>query len=161
MIKVIMPLTICVCMCACAPHKRQVEVTPTASVVITNRTPSDEDQIKLVICEYLIRTVLKPSHETVLFVGVNEADRQALSSRMPGLDLRPGTNARYVKGQGVRDTLSNAEGLLLSVQRVTVTGDRALADGGYLGAAGVMFRFELRKEAEWKVSACSSGTVAD
>jgi len=109
----------------------------------------DQSQIKVLVCDYVIRKTLS-DHTSVVFVVLDDTERHALASRLPGFKLLPTPHTEATEDAGSRvDKQSKEIGVELEVSAVEINGRqaRALASWGDFTSRV----FELEKTDEWRI----------
>ena len=124
-------------------------------------TLTEESQIRLIICEYLLQEVIKPSSNTVLFISAKKDEYAVMKSKFPNLRVTLAEQAEITADRKMLDTISREPGVILEVKWVKINDQKAVAHGGYFAGAGVTFDFDMRKDKDWRIEKVSGPTIAD
>ncbi len=124
-------------------------------------TLTEESQIRLIICEYLLQEVIKPSSNTVLFISAKKDEYAVMKSKFPNLRVTLAEQAEITADRKMLDTISREPGVILEVKWVNINDQKAVAHGGYFAGAGVTFDFDMRKDKDWRIEKVSGPTIAD
>lgn len=137
----------------------QIAVIATAASILTCCKPApklpDNNEIRVVIFEWLIRGHSDSSNRAVWFVTLNADEKRLLRSRVnPRNDIRDASQAKSVPPRGsIVDKTTGEAGVALEIHSVSIKENyarvRAGCFSGNLNAA--IWDFDLVKESQWKV----------
>lgn len=131
---------------------------------ISNKTDelsafTDEGHIRLAVCEYVVREVLRSHPEIVVFNSLKDKEAQALASRLPRYKFRAAVHAELDRETGdFRDKESRVKGVKLEVGPIEMKGREAFVT--VLWGNSAAFIFELEKADRWRIRK-SEGSALD
>jgi hypothetical protein len=127
-----------------------------------SRSPlSDEGEVRTAAIEYVVRTVVKPSPDLVLFVSLPADERRSLANCLQGWKVKAAQDARFSERSQPEDASSGERGVILEVKRIRLSGRFASVCVGFFSGAGVTFDLQLEKTDAWKVTGKSEPTIAE
>ena len=122
---------------------------------------NDTNQIRVAVYAYLIKQVIKPPVDSLLFIAADYDELPSLKAKFPGLVIKPAGDAKIV-GNEVRDKATGTKGTILAVQWINTTNaNQANVHAGYFSGAGVTYDFQLHKNGGWQIDKVSKPTVHD
>jgi hypothetical protein len=142
-------------------HKQAVTASTNPPLPTKGPALSDKSEIKVIVCEYLLRDQIRATSNTVLFVSLSDDELRGLRARFVGYDIRSSSRAEYVKRGQFRDKLTKESGLIVAVGDVEIHGNQADVIGGYFTGAGITFQFKLLKGKEWGIQQANGPIIAD
>jgi hypothetical protein len=122
---------------------------------------SDESQIEVTVCKYLISNLLNVSLETPIFVRLRDHEIVLLRSSITNHIIEPISNASYDHGSGVRDKRSKIKGVALFLVPEKRDGNTAKVICICTTLGEVSYDFDLEKDGEWKVLRATQLSIAD
>ena len=147
------------CIVGCQQHPQnglgQAEIKSRASSM------SDESQIKVVVCEYLIEKEIKPSSGDLLFVAVGDNELQELARKFPAYRLKLENEAEINERREVHDKRTKQAGVIMEVKSIAISDHKASVLAGYFAGAGITYAFKLEKKGDWLVSEVSGRAIGD
>lgn len=155
-------LIICVvmlCIIGCQPYPDNA--TGQGSIKSQSMSKFDENQIKLVVCEYMIEKEIKPSAGNLLFVAIDSDELQKLAQKFPACRVKKESEAEITEHREVQDKSTKQGGVIIEVKSISVSNQNANVYAGYFAGAAITFTFKLEKQTDWRIIAVTGKAIAD
>ena len=155
---VIVATLLCSCLVGCVPSWHATNAVNKSNAA---SRWTDESDIRIVVCEYLIEHENKLPPSYLIFAGLDREELKVLRRNLQGREVLQASAAVETPGVGIVDKLSKKRGALVMVNLRHIAGDQAEARGVIATGASSLYAVELLRTDKWQVRKCELIGVGD